>query len=577
MQKIHYILLALFTYITSIDGQSDYFQNRLIVEFVNGTTQQDRQLLRDEYDANLIDFLPKLNVEIWEIRNFPVMPNNGSMLNDIIEVQGNATRKAKVNGSGLDYETQYPENDLDECQITPFVYDPLPCCAPEDVVTCGVDTNFIKVGIIDTGADLISPQPFYFPYNVTTSGYDFVNNTLAPIDRNGHGTQMTSIIGGILDKQAAPNVNITPLKALGASGTGSLSNIIRAVEFAICDTVNILNMSLGYKADKADLFDDFFKNILQKAIDNNILVIVAAGNLGECIGLNNPYYPASFDLDGMLTIGASECTAGYAPFSNYGQSVDLLAPGVKVFCRDTAFGNWIYANGTSHAAAIASGMAASLATEMDVFDAATVKNELLLELNPCISNILDADITCHPSFGLVDNLMLNFNPPVDSMYSALDTLSSTAVLPIDTRITYKAGEAIILEPGFYARNGTCFAAAILDCDPYSTSSDIVVTDPFLVEDTSPNHVLEHQKGLLFPNYPNPFYEQTSIPYFIPETAKNAYIKIINTDGKVVKFYPLEAFGSGELLISEQLKKGLYFGLLYIENELIDSQKLIVLK
>ncbi|MEL6941448.1 MAG: S8 family serine peptidase, partial [Bacteroidota bacterium] len=413
--QIRCLLLLFFSCIIStFYAQSDFNRNRILIAFEDGTTQQERQNIRQDYNADLVEFLPKLNIEIWDILSFPVTTGNGTVLNDIVEIQGDATRKAKVTGGGLDYEVQYPENDLDDCDTDiGQPYNPLPCCAQEDTVSCGVDNNLVRIGIIDTGADLLSPQSFYTPYQVDASGYDFINNTLSPVDLNGHGTQMTSIIGGILQAQGASNVEITPLKALNASGTGSLSDIVRAVHFAICEHIEILNMSLGYETTKADVFDQFFKIVLQAAINENMLVIVAAGNLGECIGVNNPYYPAAFDLEGMITVGASECTAGYAPFSNYGEAIDILSPGVKVYCRDTTYGNWIFANGTSHAAAIASGMAASFATTLTSFNADIVKEEILLELSPCISNILDADVTCHPLYALTDNLSLSGIPTID--------------------------------------------------------------------------------------------------------------------------------------------------------------------
>ncbi|MEM9884525.1 MAG: S8 family peptidase [Bacteroidota bacterium] len=584
MQTIRYFLSLVFIFVLSTalaqeennDPQGIFASNRLIVAFTDNTNQQERDVIRADYNATLVHFLPKLNVEIWGIPGFPINTGDGAILNDILDVQGHTVRKIKVNGSGLDYITQYPENDLDNCNSNiPPPYNPIPCCAANDVVTCGVDVNLVKVGIIDTGADLGSPQSFYVPYGVSSLGFDFVNNTTFPVDMNGHGTQMTSIIGGILEEQAAPNVRIVPLKALGANGTGSLANVVRAVESAICDTLNILNISLGYKTIKEDKCDQFFKQVLQKAIDENILVIVAAGNLSEYIGENSPYYPAAFELDGMLTIGASECTAGYAPFSNYGEPIDLLAPGVKILCRDTSFGNWIYANGTSHAAAIASGVAASRATEMTNFDAPTLKDELLLEMNSCIANILDADIPCHPLFGLDANASITALPFKDSTYTAFDTLCSSAFVPQNTRITYKAGDVIVLKPGFQVANGACFLASILDCDPYTPTPSNAV-DVSYFEPSSASEKVSIQKAQLRPNYPNPFSEQTSIPYFIPLDAQSAYIEIVDLRAQRLKRIILSNFGDDVTDLQKEMNTGLYFINLYVDEKLVDSQKMIVL-
>lgn len=570
LQKRYLTFLLIFAVYVTMATSSDYAQNRLIVEYVDGTTAQERQVIRSEYNATLVEYLPKLNVEIWDIFNFPFFANDGSPINNIVDVQGNAIRKAKVNGSGLDYFAEFPEIELEDCGINPSTpYNPLSCCPPEDTVNCGVDTNLVKIGVIDTGADFGSPQIFYNPYGVLTTGYDFVNNDPNPEDNNGHGTQMTSIIGGILFEQAAPNIRILPLKALDANGIGMLSDIIRAVHFAICEQVDILNLSLGYVAAKEDQFDQFFKNILQKAINQNMLPIVAAGNLGECIGLNQPYYPASFELEGMLTIGASECTDGYATFSNYGKPIDLLAPGVQIFCRDLGAGNQIFANGTSHATAMASGMVAALATQMMTFDAVTLRNDIVQEVDACVANILDADIPCHPNYATISNLFVNFTPPIDSVYTA-NTLISDAIIPSNQRITFKASQTITLRPGFIAGKGSCFAAAILECTPFTFNS----SPPNVALSIANSTVTASELPSLEQNYPNPFRGSTIIPYDIKSDYQNAHIELIDIKGNSIKRFQLSQ-SSGQILLTNQLKSGLYFYVLYVDGVMQASQKMLV--
>ncbi|MEM9847236.1 MAG: S8 family peptidase [Bacteroidota bacterium] len=568
--------LLMNTYLTAQaenNGQNDLFApNRLIVSYVDGTNLQERTQIRNEYFADLETYLPKLNIEIWILPQFPFNSSIGDTFNDIFEVQGNAVRRAKVDGAGLDYISSFPQSDNGFCNGNfPQPYNPIPCCVDADVY-CGVDTNLVKIGIIDTGADVSNPEPYYPLYNVFANGYDFVADVAAQNDDNGHGTQMTSIIGGLLDAQAAQNIEIYPLRALDGSGTGLLSDIIEAVHFAICDTINILNLSLGYKTDKADLFDQFFKDVLQQAIANNILVIVAAGNQGECIGINNPYYPASFDLDGMITVGAAECIGAYAPFSNYGNPVDVLTPGVDIFC-ETLGNAWVYASGTSHAAALTTAMAASFASKQDDFDALAIQDTLLVEQDTCVAKIVDTDISCHPNFGASSVLRLTMPSFRDTVYTAFDTICSRTFIPKDVRITYKAGESIVLKPGFQVENGACFAAAIFTCTPFQP----VISHP--IPNQAP--ILAVEKPLktahLAQNHPNPFYDQTQISYFIPDATQTAQLTISSHTGELIRNIPIVQSGTGTIQLNQiSLPKGIYFYTLYVDGVAVLSRKMLSL-
>ena len=135
----------------------------------------------------------------------------------------------------------------------------------------------VKIGVIDTGINLNHPD--FFNQDETSrflKGYDFVDNDTVPQDTNGHGTQVTGIIAadGQL-KGIAPMVEIFSYR-VSSDGESVPSNlIIKAINRAIEDRVDIINISLGVNMTHKKI-DEAVNN----AINQGIVVVAAAGNSG---------------------------------------------------------------------------------------------------------------------------------------------------------------------------------------------------------------------------------------------------------------------------------------------------------
>lgn len=367
-----------------------YQPNSLIVQFKNGM-QVNRELLFSEVGAIEKAFYPKLNISHILVDNFPITAydNVGNLiqLNDILEVQGHIILKPKVDGVSLDYQVSLPPlNDVS----SGINAAPLPYC-PEVDIYCPLPLSTrrrgIRVGIIDTGADhwLMNKlqQSNNFPSNV--HDLDFTSSSYRPIDYHGHGTQMTSIVTNMLATQNISNFTLYPLKALGSDGTGYISNIIAAIEFAICEKLDVLNLSFGYLSNNQDIEGRFLKAVLQKAVDSNILPVVSAGNQG--VNLDEvSYYPATLEVSDMLVVGATDCITGDADFSNKGNAVNVKTPGTKILCQ-TLDENWVLAEGTSHSAAITTGIAIQLAQYQSQFRA----SQIACALKETSTEVVDVD------------------------------------------------------------------------------------------------------------------------------------------------------------------------------------------
>lgn len=201
-------------------------------------------------------------------------------------------------------------------------------------------------------------------------GWDFYNddNTVCHYGLNGkkhilddddHGTHCAGAIAaevnnevGLAGVASVANVKIMPLKILGGKeGTASTDEAIRAIQYAVRMGADIISASWG--ASESFDYDKVLLSAIQTA---DILFVTAAGN----DGMNNDRYtvvPACYSyLDNVITIGSADCDGTMSSFSNYGQSVDVLAPGGTI--ASTIVGSYANMSGTSMAAPMAAGVAA---------------------------------------------------------------------------------------------------------------------------------------------------------------------------------------------------------------------------
>jgi subtilisin family serine protease len=239
------------------------------------------------------------------------------------------------------------------------------------------------VGVIDSGVDYNHPELagaiWRNPKELAGDGVDndgngyvddiygwnFVSNNNNPMDDNGHGTHVAGTIAAAGDNgvgvAGVANAKILPLKFLSATGSGSTSAAIAAINYATKlrqSGVNLVitNNSWGGGGYSTALYDAI------KAHGNaGIMFVAAAGNGGsDQIGDDNdrsPQYPASYDLANIVSVAATDHHDVLASFSNFGAaSVDLAAPGVSIL--STVPGGYGYSSGTSMAAPHVAGAAA---------------------------------------------------------------------------------------------------------------------------------------------------------------------------------------------------------------------------
>ncbi len=204
----------------------------------------------------------------------------------------------------------------------------------------------VTVGVIDSGVychpDLLdSIKP----------GYNYIKKNDDVTDNMGHGTFVSGLIaanaGELGALGIAPKANIIPLKCFDLGYTTRVSQICNAIYDAVdvynCD---IINMSLGITSYSAKLFE-----AVNYAVENGVVIVAAVGNKGT----QTLYYPAAFE--NVIGVGSVNENYERSSFSEYNESVFVMAPGEKVMSTDTN-GSYRTDSGTSFAAPIVSGMVA---------------------------------------------------------------------------------------------------------------------------------------------------------------------------------------------------------------------------
>ncbi|MBO4823284.1 MAG: S8 family serine peptidase [Clostridia bacterium] len=206
------------------------------------------------------------------------------------------------------------------------------------------DLPEIVVAVLDTGIDTDHPlfaNRILLDENSNFIGKDFthVNDATqyAFEDDQGHGTYCAGIICDL----TLPNVKILPVKFMYTDpenpqlATGKMSNAIAGVEYVVNMrkkyNIAVMNMSFGVD-DPTNKLNDFSYQINQ-AFNQGIFSVVAAGNNRQNVAT---YAPAN--VNRAITVSALKLDANELVFdnsySNFGNGIDVCAPGTKIICAD---------------------------------------------------------------------------------------------------------------------------------------------------------------------------------------------------------------------------------------------------
>ena len=186
----------------------------------------------------------------------------------------------------------------------------------------------VTVAILDTGCDLTHPDLKEQIVGGRNFTEDDNGNPDVYKDYNGHGTHVAGTIAAIQNNDGvvgvAPEAKLLIIKVLDKNGSGQYEWIINGLNYAIEQKADIISMSLGGPVDVPELHE-----AIQKAVNNNILVVCAAGNEGDGNDTTDEFaYPGAYNE--VIGVGAIDLERNSSRFTNSNNEVDLVAPGEKI-------------------------------------------------------------------------------------------------------------------------------------------------------------------------------------------------------------------------------------------------------
>lgn len=246
----------------------------------------------------------------------------------------------------------------------------------------------VQVAIIDSGIDVNHPE---FRGRLMT-GYNYLAPGAPPVDDYGHGTHVAGLLGAVANNAGgiagvAPKVRIDARKVLNSQGSGTISNVSRAIREAADSGAEIINLSLESSAPNPTM-----EAAVKYAHSKGSLLIAAAGNFYP----SPVSWPAAYG--DVIAVAATNYNDKHATYSNAGSQVELAAPGGEralsilstwpgnVKCRDKAAiiaqSDYCTSEGTSMAAAIVSGAAALIKSVRPDYTAEQIRQLLRTTTTP---------------------------------------------------------------------------------------------------------------------------------------------------------------------------------------------------
>lgn len=178
----------------------------------------------------------------------------------------------------------------------------------------------VTVAVVDTGVQANHPDL----KGRLLAGYNAIASGGAPDDDVGHGTHVAGIIGALTNNQeGVAGISwynkVLPVKALDNSGAGTTYSVAEGIIWAADQGAKVINLSLGNYADS-----QFLHDAIKYAYDRDVVIVSAAGNDNT----ERPGYPAAYEE--VIAVAATNASGERASFSNYGDYIDITAPGESI-------------------------------------------------------------------------------------------------------------------------------------------------------------------------------------------------------------------------------------------------------
>jgi thermitase len=242
-----------------------------------------------------------------------------------------------------------------------------------DAWTTDKGSASVKVAILDTGVSLTHPDL----QSKIVSSVNFSSSSTVD-DVNGHGSHVAGIAAAMTNNGVGVaglgyNADILNVKVLDDSGMGLYSDLASGITWAADNGADVINMSLGGTTPSSTL-----ESAVNYAWSKGVVVVAAAGNNSS----STAFYPAAYS--NVIAVAATDSLDHLASFSDYGDWVDVAAPGVNIY--STIPSGYGYMSGTSMASPYVAGLAGLLFANMSDTNGDGVLND---EVRAQIQNTAD--------------------------------------------------------------------------------------------------------------------------------------------------------------------------------------------
>ena len=328
--------------------------NEVEVSAVSATIENQEEI-NTYYENQVSELIEQPDEDVFTIAEGETPENT-----ETSEVQDTEASDAKMSGSGSESEPALPADeeaveDLETPQETPETgseeaQERTTADIPDTVYSTRKitvpDGQTLKEYCTENGLKLVAVVDTGISEDYAVQQVNFTDET--DDDNNGHGTIMASQI----IKYSEDKGIVLSLKAFTSDGKGTIGNVMKALQYAIDQHADIINMSFSAIKDEKSVDKTTFEELVKSAVSNGIQVVASAGN--DNADISN-YIPAG--IDGVISVGAMDVNKIKQPFSNYGN-----------------VSYYQYAGSTSEAAAILTG---KIAGEKDLSNEVTSKTIIL--------------------------------------------------------------------------------------------------------------------------------------------------------------------------------------------------------
>lgn len=326
--------------------------NRLIIRYRNTATSEDKAKIHEEIsDGYEVKKLSPLNIEVFKSTDINFMERVARHFQndpriEYLEPDFIATAVEIPSDQGLFEGSQWGMYKIQAASNLISGWD----------ITHGNPS--VKVAVVDSGIDAAHEDLAGKIKNIKNC-----TDSTTSDDLFGHGTHVAGIISAKTNNKIGVagvgyNISLMNAKSLSDNGSGYYSWIAECIIWSADQGASVINMSLG-GTDSSQMLQD----AVSYAYDKGVVIVAAAGNSNS----NGFFYPAAYSQ--VVSVAATDDKDARASFSNFGNWVDVAAPGVSIFSTLPSHTNYFktknygYLSGTSMAAPYVSGLAGLLYSE----------------------------------------------------------------------------------------------------------------------------------------------------------------------------------------------------------------------